>query len=61
MKNSKHSIWTLESKRLKSSKSKLRLGSMRQVCASKNGFDAALLQLGISVTSPKEKLETQTH
>ncbi len=51
MKNQKPSIWTLNSNSKKNSSAKIHLRSMRQVCTNKSGFDAALLQLGLSIAA----------
>jgi hypothetical protein len=55
MKTTKQHVWTLESKSVKSPSSKMRMKSMRKVCSSKNGFDAALLQLGLSMMENKRE------
>ena len=55
MKNSKHSIWTVQSQGLKNTKGKMRLQSKRQLCTSKLGFDAALLQLGAKIHLEKHE------
>jgi len=49
MKIQKHKNWSAQSKGLSNTKSTLRMQTMRKVCSSKNGFDAALLQLGMSI------------
>jgi hypothetical protein len=55
MKTSKRNVWTLESKSLKSPGSKMQMKSIRKVCSSKNGFDAALLSLGTSIYAQQVK------
>jgi len=56
MKATKPYVWTLESKSIKSPGSKMRMKSMRKLCSSKNGFDAALLQLGISMQENQKQV-----
>jgi hypothetical protein len=55
MKITKQHVWTLESKSVKSPSSKMQMKSIRKVCSSKNGFDAALLQLGVSIMESEKK------
>jgi hypothetical protein len=49
MKIQKHKNWTVQSKGLKITKSPVHMQTMRKICNSKKGFDAALLQLGMSI------------
>lgn len=51
MKNAKNNVWTTPSQGSKSSTGKMRLPSRRRVYSSNNGFDAALLQLGIRISA----------